>query len=368
MDQFSNDQSRNTSYQLITNPGSFSLQTLNKIEPPPHICPPPMSSPYNRKECDSGDFTNIPDELVLYIVKDFDCLNIRTLTLICKRFLVIIRPEWSLIHRNSPPILDYRKNFNCKKLKKFLNEEQIPYTLRIYSVGSSLMNLPDDGKEYVSEGFTKFPLDIIRYIANCLDALDIRALKQVSRRIFAIMRREWPPILFYVALWSNGMIEDSQERDLYNFGTKLYKKRATNNSMDPMCHFEGIMNQYPPHKMVIDPSRWTSMRLKGGTDNHHLNQSWTDYLKECVNLVHLELIDTSDIHLESVNFKRLERFFMKYKPVNEWIASITLPSSMKATVVYASKGNDQEYHTQPSKRYVNRLDPGTLECMQFELW
>jgi hypothetical protein len=138
--------------------------------------------------------------------------------------------------------------------------------------------------------------------------------------------------------------------------------------MYPMCHFEGIIDQYPPHKTVIDPSRWTSMRLKGGTNNYLLNQSWADYIKECVNLVHLELIDTSDIYLESVNLKRLERFFMKFKSVNGWMASITLPSSMKAPAMYASEGNDQERHTQPSKRYVNKLDPGTLECTQLELW
>jgi hypothetical protein len=251
-----------------------------------------MSSPYNRKECDSGDFTNIPDELVLYIVKDFDCLNIRTLTLICKRFLVIIRPEWSLIHRNSPPILDYRKTFDHRQLEKFLSERQIPFTLRIYSVGSysvdsSLMKLPDDGKEYVSEGFTKFTLDIIRYIANDLDDFDIRALKQVSKRIFAIMRREWPPIIFYVAFWSNGMIEPSQERDLYNLGTELYKKRAINNSnMDPIYHFEGIVDQYPPHKTVMDPSRWTSMRLKSRREDYRHIQPWTDYIRKCVNLIY----------------------------------------------------------------------------------
>jgi hypothetical protein len=394
MDQFPNNKSSNTSYQLITNLGSFSLETIpviakglrlimneflnkeqiqNKRKPPPYqstrypvICPPPTNSLYNRKECVSGYFTNISDELVLYIVKDLDSLNIRALTPFCKRFLVIIRPEWSLIHRNSPRILD------CRQLKTFLNKKQIPYKLRIYSVGSypvgsSLMKLPDDWKEYVSEGFTNFSLDIIRYITNYLNDFDIRALKQISKRIFAIMRREWPQIIFYVALWSNEMIEYSQKRDLYNICMKFHKQRATNNSnMDSVCYLDGRMNQYPPHKMKMDPSRWTFMRLKDGTNNYRLNQSWVHYLKECVNLVYLRLIDTSDLYLNIANLTKMERFFMKLKPVNGWGAEVTLPSSMKTIVVYATEESYQKHHTQFSERYIYYLQLNALKCTQFK--
>jgi hypothetical protein len=361
MYRFPNGQSRNTSYQLIGNlVGSFSLKCNSGVAT--YISKEKIPDTAEGLRLIMNEFLN--EELILYkLTRNL----VDSLSPECDPGVFIYIPN---------EIIPVITNCLLSTMELSLNKEQTPnkieppisYTLRIYSVGSSLMNLPDDGKEYVSEGFTKFPLDIIRYIANYLDDFDIRALKQVSKPILAIMRREWPSILFYVALWSNGMIEYSQGWDLYNFGTKLYKKRATNNYMDPMCHFEGIIDQYPPHKTVIDPSRWTSMRLKGGTNNYLLNQSWADYIKECVNLVHLELIDTSDIYLESVNLKRLERFFMKFKSVNGWMASITLPSSMKAPAMYASEGNDQERHTQPSKRYVNKLDPGTLECTQLELW
>jgi hypothetical protein len=139
--------------------------------------------------------------------------------------------------------------------------------------------------------------------------------------------------------------------------------------MDPIYHFEGIRNQYPPHKTVMDPSRWTSMRLKGRTEDYRHTLSWNNYLNECVNLFYLELIDISDISLGPVNIPKLEGLFMKFKSVNHWRALINLSSSMKTIVVYASEGNDQECHTQPSKEYVNLLGLETpMYLTQFELW
>jgi hypothetical protein len=229
----------------------------------------------------------------------------------------------------------------------------------------SLMNPPDDWKGYVSEGFTNIPGDIIRDIANYLDESGIRALEQVCRCTFAIIRPEWPSVRFYLAFWPSTVVEESRKQYSYSLCRALYKKRATNNpKMNPGHYFDGIIDQFPPSIYEANSYQWKAMSLKGGTNNYLLNQSWIEYLRSCTNLDYLILNDVYNMNLDINKYLiKLKSLLMgmRLKSVTIWNATVTLPLSVKEIVVYASEGNDQECHTQSSKQYLDRLSLKTWE-------
>jgi hypothetical protein len=131
------------------------------------------------------------------------------------------------------------------------------------------------------------------------------------------------------------------------------KKRATykdNIIMGPVYYFGGTMSQYPPQVCEEDPLQWNVMTLEGEKNNYIINESWVNYLGECINLHFLKLVNANNIDLDDIRkLTKLEALFMKFKPIDLLKASIIPPSSVKAIVVSISEGSDQERHIQFSE-------------------
>jgi hypothetical protein len=207
--------------------------------------------------------------------------------------------------------------------------------------------------------FARIPEEVFLLMVDYLNDSNRRTLGQVCKPFFAIIWLERPPIRDSFTFWFPTEIKYSRKQDSHKLCMEFDKKRATykdNTSMGPVCYFGGIMNRYPP--------QWNVMTLEGETNDFIINQSWANYLRECINLRFLRLDNVNNINLHIMKPTKLEALFMKLKPVNGLRATIVSPSSMKAIVVSASEEND----IQSSKRRMAHLNLRALEGTRLDIW
>jgi hypothetical protein len=138
---------------------------------------------------------------------------------------------------------------------------------------------------------------------------------------------------------------------------------VTNNSkVDPVHSLVTIMDQFVPSDCEVDPSQWEICELKSEKNSRSFNELWARYLQKCRKLVCVRLINASDIRLYFENHTNLEGFFMKLKSEDGKGASIFLPNSMKAIVLYATEENYRRRDSWFSDPCVNGLYLSALEC------
>jgi hypothetical protein len=262
------------------------------------------------------------------------------------------------------------------KEQKNKKEQPPSYQLVEYSVSCSPVSLPDNWERYESGKFKLVPKDIILIIANYLTLSDRGVLEQVSKYFLSIIRADWPLIPEYRFVHcSDTEIQYSLKLNLREFCMKLhnveitYNNVTSNSKMGPTRYFLGRTCHRPPPDSIVNPSQWEGLMLKFEKDNSPLNQElWKYYMKECKNLVYLILTDADDIYLEIENLEKLEGLFVKFNSADELGGDIFLPPNMKQIVLYASKGNYQEHHTQFSKGHVEELDMHASKCTKLEFW
>jgi hypothetical protein len=231
--------------------------------------------------------------------------------------------------------------------------------------------LLNNGKGCYSEVFKNIPDYIILYIVNYLNYLDRRALEQVCRRSFVIIRLRRPKFSYPFVFWSHTKIKDSRKQGSYEFCMVLHDLRATykgNTDMGPVHYFDVIMNQCTSRFHEEDSPVWNVMRLEGETSIREITRFWATYLQKCLSLVCLKLDNISNIDLNFTNHPNLEIFIMELKSADGRGATIDLPPSMKTIILYATEENYRKHYTQNSRPYVDHLYLNAPECMDLELW
>jgi hypothetical protein len=250
---------------------------------------------------------------------------------------------------------------------------QSPSKLERYLVGPSLlMESLNNWEGHYPGAFSCIPKEVFLLMIDYLNDSNRRELGQVCRPFFfVILKLQGPQIQGSFAFWLPKEIKDSWMWYSHNLCMKFHKKRATykdNTSMGPVCYFGGIMNQSPPQFCEENPPQWNIMTLEGETNDNIINQSWVNYLGECINLRFLRLDNVNNIDLHIRKPTKLEALFMKLKPVNRLNASIIPPSSMKAIVVSISEESDQERHIKFSKRCIADLYLKAVEGTRLDIW
>jgi hypothetical protein len=206
---------------------------------------------------------------------------------------------------------------------------------------------------------------------NYLNYLDRRALEQVCKLFFVIIRLKGPKFSCPFVFWSHTEIKDSRKQGSYEFCMVLHDLRATYNgdtNMDPVYYFDVIMNRRSSRFHEEDSPVWNVMKLEGETNDYIINQFWATYLQKCSRLVCLKLDNASNIDLNFNNHPNLEIFIMELKSADGCETSASLPPSMKKIVLYATEENYRRYCIPNSKPYVNRLYLNAPDCMDLELW
>jgi hypothetical protein len=234
----------------------------------------------------------------------------------------------------------------------------------------SIKSLNDLKGSYLG-AFEHIPKEVFLLMVDYLDDSNRIELGQVCRPFCVIIWLERPPIQDSLAFWLPKEIKDSPKQKSYELYMEFHKKRTIykdNTIMSPVCYFGSIMNQSPPQFCEENPPQWNAMILEGETNDDIINQSWVNYLGECINLHFLKLINVSNIQLHIWKLTKLETLFIKLKPVNKLYVSIIPPSSVKAIVVSTSEENDQERNIQFSKRGITSLHLRTLPGTRLDIW
>jgi hypothetical protein len=249
--------------------------------------------------------------------------------------------------------------------------KQSPCELNKYLVGPSLsMESLNNCEGHYPGAFSCIPKEVFLLIIDYLNYLDIRELEQVCRPFFVTIWLERPLIQGSFIFWLPKEIKYSWNKYSYELCMELDKKRAIykdNTSMDPVCYFGGIMNQSPPQFWEDNSLQWNIITLEGQTDDDFINQSWVNYLGECINLHFLGLDNINEIKLDHIrNLTKLEVLFMKFKPVNILEALIDPPSSVKAIVVSISEESDR--NIQFSKGWIAGVSLKALEGTRLDIW
>jgi hypothetical protein len=264
-------------------------------------------------------------------------------------------------------------------IRQTLDEiKRSPHRLRMCLIESSPLVSPSNKWKIGHSGsFEDIPQDIILLIANGLNCFDISVLERVCRRFFVIIRLKWPLNQRRFALWSYTGTEKPQKWNIYEFYIKLHKRGrwATYNSMDdpnnskvdPVHSLVTIMDRFIPSDCEVDPSQWEVCELKSEKNSYSFNELWAHYLEKCRKLVCVGLINASGIHLNLENHTNLEGFFMELKSADGKGASITLPNSMKAIVLYATEENYRRHDSWFSNPCVNSLYLSASGCTKLEL-
>jgi hypothetical protein len=268
---------------------------------------------------------------------------------------------------------------------------QSPSQLKRYLVGPSLsMEFLNNWEGRYPGAFEHIPKEVFLLMVDYLNDSNRRELGQVCRPFFfVIIKLQGPQIQGSLAFWLPTEIEDSRKQDSYRLCMEFHKTRATyedNTSMGPVCYFGGIMNQSPPQFCEENPfqffeedllqfceenpPQWNIVTLEGETNDHIINQSWVNYLGECINLHFLKLVNVNNIDLNNIGkLTKLGVLFMKFKPVGRLYASIIPPSSVKTIVVSISEESDQESDIQFSKRCMDgSLYLETQEGTRLDIW
>jgi hypothetical protein len=259
-------------------------------------------------------------------------------------------------------------------IRQTLDEiKRSPHRLRMCLIESSPLVSPSNKWKIGHSGsFEDIPQDIILLIANGLNCFDISVLERVCRRFFVIIRLKWPLNQRRFALWSYTGTEKPQKWNIYEFYIKLHKggrwvtynsiDDPNNSKVDPVHSLVTIMDQFVPSDCEVDPSQWEICELKSEKNSRSFNELWARYLQKCRKLVCVRLINASDIRLYFENHTNLEGFFMKLKSEDGKGASIFLPNSMKAIVLYATEENYRRRDSWFSDPCVNGLYLSALEC------
>jgi hypothetical protein len=206
---------------------------------------------------------------------------------------------------------------------------------------------------------------------NYLNYLDRRALEQVCKLFFVIIRLKGPKFSCPFVFWSHTEIKDSRKQGSYELCMILHDVMATynvNTDMDPVYYFDVIMNQCTSQFHEEDSPVWNVMRLEGETSIPEITKFWATYLQKCSRLVCLKLDNASNIDLNFNNHPNLEIFIMELKSASGRGAQVFLPPGMKTIVLYATEENYRRYCIPNSKPYVNRLYLNAPKCMDLELW
>jgi hypothetical protein len=267
-----------------------------------------------------------------------------------------------------------------------INQKQSPCQLERYlaSPYSSTESLNDLKGNYPG-AFKHIPKEVFLLMVDYLDDSNRRMLGQVCRPFSATIWSERPPNQDHFTFWFPKEIKYSRKQDLHK-KRDIYKD---NTSMGPVYYFGGIMNQCLPQFCEVNspqfcevnpfqfceedlfqccevnPPQWNIMTLEGETNDDTINQSWVNYLEECINLHFLKLVNVNNIDLNNIGkLTKLEMLFMKLKPVDRLYASITPPSNVKAIVVSIS----EECPTLLSERSIAGLYLETLEGTQLDIW
>jgi hypothetical protein len=251
--------------------------------------------------------------------------------------------------------------------------ERSPRRLGMHLIKSSPLVSPSDKCKIGHSGsFEDIPQDVILLIANGLSCFDISVLERVCRRFFVIIRLQWPLNQRCFALWLDTGTEKPQKWDTYEFYIKFHERGrwATYNSMngpnnskmDPVHSLVTIMDQFVPSDCEVDPSQWEICELKSEKNSYSFDGLWANYLQKCVNLVCVRLINVDDIYLDFKNHTNLEGFFMELKSEDGKGASIFLPNSMTAIVLYATEENYRKHDSRFSDPCLNNLYLNALRC------
>jgi hypothetical protein len=233
------------------------------------------------------------------------------------------------------------------------------------------VSLDDIGKGCYPGMFIPISDDSFRLMINYLDYFDRRALEQVCKLFFVIIRLKGPKFSYPFVFWSHTKIKDSRKQGSYEFCMVLHDLRATYNgdtNMGPVYYFDVIMNQCSSRFHEEDSPVWNVMRLESETSIRKINQFWATYLQKCLSLVCLKLDNASNIELPLYDHPKLEILIMELKSADGCETCAFLPPSMKKIVLYATEENYRKHCTWYSRPYVHYLFLSAPKCIDLELW